>query len=57
MVADRLGELLDHIASEDSSTQSIREKFLTLELNQLSSLTSDDPLKLVYDKIVEEYDI
>lgn len=54
-VAEKLGLMLDFIASENSTKQSIREKFTELELDKISGLTNEDPLKTVYDTIVKEY--
>jgi predicted ATP-dependent endonuclease of OLD family len=54
-VAEKLGLMLDFIASEKSTNQTIKAKFIELELDKISSLTNEDPLKTVYDTIVKEY--
>jgi predicted ATP-binding protein involved in virulence len=54
-VAEKLGLMLDFIASEKSTNQTIKAKFIELELDKISGLTNEDPLKTVYDTIVKEY--
>ncbi|MGL2967400.1 AAA family ATPase [Flavobacterium sp. XGLA_31] len=54
-VADKLGELLDYISDQDSDERSIRDKFYELGIDKLSSLSDNDPLKVVYNTIVKEY--
>ena len=54
-VAEKLGLILDFIADEKSTKNTIKDKFFELELDKLSGLTEEDPLKTVYDKIVSEY--
>ena len=54
-VAEKLGLLLDFIADENSNKDSIRAKFYELELNKITGLTDEDPLKTVFDKIITEY--
>jgi predicted ATP-binding protein involved in virulence len=54
-VAEKLGLMLDFIASEKSTNETIKEKFIELELDKIAGLTNEDPLKTVYDTIVKEY--
>ncbi|MFN8261809.1 MAG: AAA family ATPase [Chitinophagales bacterium] len=54
-IAEKLGILLDFIASEDSTSQMIKDKFYELKLDNLVGLTDEDPLKTVYDTIIKEY--
>ena len=54
-VAEKLGLLLDFIASEHSTNETIKLKFYELELDKVNGLTEEDPLKTAYDTIVKEY--
>ena len=54
-VAEKLGLMLDFIANEKSTPQTIKAKFIELELDKISGLTDEDPLKTVYNTIVKEY--
>ena len=54
-VAEKLGLMLDFIASEDSTNELIRDKFYELELDKINGLTDEDPLKTVFDTIITEY--
>lgn len=54
-VAEKLGAILDFIASEESTELQIKAKFFELELDKVSGLTNEDPLKSVYDLIMKEY--
>lgn len=54
-VAEKLGLLLDFIASEESTNETIKDKFYELGLDKVSGLSNEDPLKTVYDTIIKEY--
>lgn len=54
-VAEKLGIMLDFISNPDSSESTIRAKFYELEIDKLKDLSNEDPLKVVYNTIVEEY--
>ena len=54
-VAEKLGNLLDFISDPKSTNEAIKSKFYELEIDKLNGLSTDDPLKVIYDKLVEEY--
>ncbi|MBB1195122.1 hypothetical protein DNC80_15775, partial [Flavobacterium sp. SOK18b] len=54
-IAEKLGEFLDFISDKDSTEESIKLKFYELEIDKLSNLSDEDPLKVVYNTIVTEY--
>ena len=55
MVAERLGMLLDFIASEESTLKEVKDKFYDLELDKLKGLSKEDPMRTVYDTIIKEF--
>lgn len=57
IVAERLGKMLDFIASDEATNEKVKEKFKELKLDRLSGLSKDDPLKFAYDTIIKEYDL
>ena len=54
-IAENLGLMLDFISDPKSDDESIKEKYFDLQLDKISGLTDNDPLKTVLNKIKLEY--
>jgi hypothetical protein len=54
-IAEKLGIMLDFIADEENNQTSIKDKYFELELDKVTGLSEEDPLKQVFDRIIAEY--
>jgi ABC-type uncharacterized transport system ATPase subunit len=54
-IADRIGEILELISKKERNENLVREKVTSLINKNVFDLSHNDPLKLVWNKIVKKY--